>query len=233
MPRQIASKDDWTAARIALLQREKAHTRERDALAEARRALPAMKIDTSYTFQGPNGRESFADLFDGKSQLLIYHFMYGADWDEGCPSCSFWADNLDGIDIHLAHRDVSLVFVSTAPFETLEAYRKRMGWSFKWVSCADTDFNRDMHVSFSQQEIDSGTAHYNFADKGFPATEAPGLTAFLREGDDIYLTYATYGRGLDGFNGAYQLLDLAPKGRDEDALPYGMAWLKRRDQYGN
>ncbi len=233
MPALAASKDDWTAARLKLLEREKAHTRERDAIAEARRALPRLKIDKPYEFQGPDGRESLADLFAGKSQLLIYHFMYGADWDEGCPSCSFWADNLDGVDIHLAHRDASLVFVSTAPYEVIDAYRRRMGWRFKWVSCAGSDFNRDMNVSFTEDEINAGTAYYNFRNKGFPSTEGPGLTAWLRQGEDIYLTYATFARGLDWFNGAYQLLDLAPKGRDEDDLPFTQSWVKRRDQYGD
>ena len=228
MPTIAASKDAWTTARIALLEREKAHTRDRDALAEARRALPALKLDKTNTFQGANGPETLSDLFDGKSQLLIYHFMYGPDWAEGCPSCSFWGDNLNGTDIHLAQRDTSLVFVSTAPFATLDAYRERMGWSFKWVGDAG-DFNRDMDVSFTQDEINSGTATYNYRAKGFPATQAPGLSAFQRIGDDITLTYATYGRGLDAFNGAYQLLDLAPKGRDESALPWPMAWLKRHD----
>jgi len=231
MPSVAASRDDWTAARIALLNREKAHTRERDALAQARRALPALKIDKDYAFEGPDGRESLHALFAGRSQLMVYHFMYGTDWAEGCLSCSFWADNLDGIDIHLAHRDVSLVFVSTAPFDVIDTYRNRMGWRFKWVSCAGSDFNRDMNVSFTEQEREKGDVYYNFGPSQFPSTEAPGLTCFQREGDRIFLTYAAYGRGLDHFNGAYQLLDLAPKGRDESDLPWPMAWLKRHDQY--
>ena len=169
-------------------------------------------------------------LFDGRSQLMIYHFMYGADWGEGCPSCSFWADNLDGIDVHLAHRDVSLAFVSTAPFAKADAYRKRMGWRFNWLGGAG-EFNRDMKVSFTQDEIDGGKAVYNFGTGGFPSTEAPGLTTFIRDGDAIYLTYGTFARGLDWFNGAYQLLDLAPRGRDEADLPWPMAWVRRHDQY--
>jgi len=232
MSLQTTNKSGWTAARLALLEREKAHTKERDAIAEARRALPALKIDKAYTFEGADGPETLADLFGERSQLLIYHFMYGPDWEEGCPSCSFWADNLDGTDIHLAHRDASLVFVSTAPFATIDAYRQRMGWSFKWVGGAG-DFNRDMNVSFTQDELDDGTATYNFGPSKFPSTEAPGLSAFRKDGDDIYLTYATFARGLDWFNGAYQLLDLAPKGRNEADLPWPMAWLKRHDQYAD
>ncbi len=228
---QTAAREDWIAARRALLAREKAHTRERDALAAARRALPALKIDKEYAFEGPDGRETLADLFAGRSQLMVYHFMYGPDWAEGCPSCSFWADNFDGIDVHLAHRDVTFLMVSTAPVAVIDAYRRRMGWRMKWVSCAGSDFNRDMNVSFTPEEIEQGDAFYNFQPKGFPSTEAPGLTCFRRQGDGIFLTYAAYGRGLDGFNGAYQLLDLAPKGRDEDGLPWPMAWLRRRDQY--
>lgn len=222
---------EWVAARTALLEREKAFTRERDEIAEARRGLPALRIDKPYSFAGPDGTESLRDLFAGRSQLMVYHFMYGTDWDEGCPSCSFWADNLDGIDIHLAHRDVTFLMVSTAPYEVLDAYRQRMGWRFKWVSCAGSDFNRDLNVSFTPEQLEAGTQVYNYRKGAFNGPEAPGLTAFRREGDDIYLTYGTFGRGLDWFNGAYQLLDLAPKGRDEGDLPWSMAWLRRHDQY--
>lgn len=231
MPNIAENHDAWLAARVALLAREKAHTRERDALARARRALPALPVEKTYDFEGPDGTESLADLFAGQSQLMIYHFMYGADWDAGCPSCSFWADNLDGIDIHLAHRDVTFLMVSTAPYEVLDAYRQRMGWRFKWVSCAGSDFNRDLNVSFTPEQLEAGTQVYNYRKGAFNGPEAPGLTAFRREGDDIYLTYGTFGRGLDWFNGAYQLLDLAPKGRDEGDLPWSMAWLRRHDQY--
>ncbi|MDJ0827890.1 MAG: DUF899 family protein [Rhodobacter sp.] len=221
---------EWEAARLELLAREKAHTRDRDALAAARRTLPRLKIESSYSFEGPEGPVSLGDLFDGRSQLMLYHFMYGEDWAEGCPSCSFWADNLDGIDLHLAHRDVSFAMVSSAPFATIDAYRRRMGWRFRWFGGAGA-FNRDMQVRFTQDELDSGAVRYNFGTGGFPSTEAPGLTCFETDGDGIYLTYATYARGLDWFNGAYQLLDLAPKGRDEGDLPWPMAWLRRHDQY--
>ena len=226
-----ATKQDWTSARLALLEREKAHTRERDALAAARRALPAWKLEKDYKFDGPDGTESLRDLFGPHSQLMVYHFMFGTDWDEGCTSCSFWGDNLDGIDIHLAHRDISFVMVSTAPYPKLKAYQDRMGWRFKWLSCAGSDFNRDMQVSFTPEDIEAGSHSYTFRQQGFNGPEAPGLTAFRRDGDAILHTYGTFGRGLDAFNGAYQLLDLAPKGRDEDDLPWGMAWLRRHDQY--
>jgi len=222
---------DWTAARMKLLQREKEFTRQRDDLAAARRALPALKISGEYEFDGPDGKETLLDLFAGRSQLMVYHFMFGADWTEGCTSCSFWADNLSGIDIHLAHRDISFLMVSTASHETLDAYRTRMGWNFKWVSTAGNSFNHDMNVSFTPDQLEAGSHTYNYKPKGFNGPEAPGLTVFRREGDDVFLTYATFGRGLDGFNGAYHLMDLTPKGRDEDDLDWPMQWLRRRDQY--
>ena len=224
------SREDWLAARRALLEREKAHTRARDELAAARRALPRFRIDSDYTFTGPDGPVTLSDLFGSRSQLAIYHFMYGAGWDNACPSCSFWGDNLNGTAIHLAHRDVSLALVSAAPIGTLNAYRERMGWDLTWVSSDGTTFNRDFHVSFTAEEVE-GEVDYNFTRTRFPATEAPGLSAFIREGDAIYHTYSTYARGLDHFNGAYQLLDLMPKGRDEDGLAHSMAWLRRHDEY--
>ncbi len=224
------STQDWTAARMALLERERALTRDRDALAEARRALPALRLSKSYTFEGPDGRETLADLFGPHSQLIVYHFMFGPDWDEGCPSCSFWADNLDGIDTHLAQRDVSFVMVSTAPYATVAKYKTRMGWRFKWLGDAGA-FNRDMGVSFTPEQLEKGENTYNYGLSQFNGPEAPGLTVFRRDGDEIALTYASFARGLDWFNGAYQLLDLAPKGRDEADLPWPMAWVKRHDQY--
>ena len=225
------NREDWLAARVALLEREKAHTRERDKLAEARRALPALRMEKSYEFEGARGPETLVDLFGKHSQLIVYHFMFGTDWKEGCTSCSFWGDNLNGIDIHLAARDVSFVMVSSAPYPVLKGYQERMGWQFKWVSCAGNSFNQDMNVSFTPEQLEARTHNYNFRERGFNGPEAPGLTAFRRAGDDIFHTYGTFGRGLDAFNGAYQLLDLAPKGRNEDDLPWGMAWLRRRDQY--
>ncbi len=232
MNHPIASdREEWLAARLALLEREKAHTRERDALAEARQALPKLPVEKEYSFTGPDGPLSLSDLFGPHSQLAVYHFMYGADWDEGCTSCSFWADNLDGVTVHLAHRDTALVLVSQAPFEQLDAYRRRMGWSLRWVSSAGSDFNHDFRVSFTPEELERNEFSYNFKKGGFGGPEAPGLSTFLKEKGQIWHCYSTYGRGLDHFNGAYQLLDLMPKGRDEAALPYTMAWLKRHDQY--
>ena len=164
--------------------------------------------------------------------MIIYHFMYGPDWEEGCPSCSFWADNFNGIDIHLRHRDISLVAVSRAKLDTLDAYRDRMGWSFKWVSSYGSDFNYDYQVSFTADEIEKGEMYYNYAETKFPADEAPAISVFYKDGDgDIFHTYSCYARGLDMLNGAYHYMDLAPKGRDEDDLPYTMAWVHRRDQY--
>ena len=230
---QVASRAEWLDARKALLEKEKELTRARDALAEARRALPRVLIDSDYRFQTPEGEQGLGDLFGPHSQLVVDHFMFGADWDEGCTSCSFWADAFSGIDVHLAARDTAFVLVSAAPLDKLEAYKARMGWHFTWVSSEGTRFNRDMGVAFTPEEIESGTAHYNYRSAGFPMSEAPGLSAFVKdEAGAIYHTYSVFSRGLDGFNPAYQLLDITPKGRDEDGLDFSMAWLRRRDQYG-
>jgi len=171
-------------------------------------------------------------LFDGRSQLIVYHFMYGHGWAEGCPSCSFWADNFNGIIVHLNHRDMNLVVVSRARSDTLQAYKKRMGWSFKWVSSFANDFNRDYHVSFTPEEMAKGEMFYNFGICKFPSEEGPGISVFYKNHEgEIFHTYSCYSRGLDMLNGAYHYMDLVPKGRDEDELPYTMAWLRRRDQY--
>ncbi len=232
MPSQTASPDEWRAARIALLAEEKALTRAGDALAEKRRQLPRLRIESDYLFHGPQGPETLADLFGPHSQLIVDHFMFGADWTEGCPSCSFWADAFDGIDVHLAARNTGFVVVSAAPFETLAAYRQRMGWRFKWVSSKGSTFNRDMGVAFTPEEVEAGTGTYNYRDAGFPATEAPGISSFEKDADGaIWHSYSVFGRGLDALNPAYQLLDLTAKGRDEGGLPWPMAWLRRRDQY--
>jgi predicted dithiol-disulfide oxidoreductase (DUF899 family) len=229
---QIVSKSDWTTARRAFLEKEKAFTRARDELSAARRALPWEKIETNYAFEGENGSVTLADLFRGKSQLIVYHFMFGPDWQAGCKSCSFWADNYDRIVVHLKARDTNLVTVSRSPYERLTAYRQRMGWSFEWVSSLGNSFNRDFAVSFTEGEIAKPDNNYNFGTQHFGMDEAPGLSVFAREGGDIFHTYSTYSRGLDMLNGAYHLLDLVPKGRDEATLSYGMEWLRRRDEYG-
>jgi len=227
----VVSRDAWIAARKALLAKEKEFTRQRDRVSAERRELPWVKVNEEYLFDGPNGKVTLSDLFAGSSQLLVYHFMFGPDWMEGCPSCSFWADNYNGIVVHLKQRDVSLVVVSRAPLEKLEAYRERMGWSFKWVSSLGNDFNRDYHVSFTSEEKD--TAYYNFERRGFSSSEAPGISVFLKDEDgNVFHTYSCYARGLDMLNGAYHHLDLVPKGRDEQGLPYPMSWVRRHDKYG-
>ncbi len=229
---RVVSREEWLVARQDFLRQEKAFTQQRDELSRKRRDLPWVKIVKDYVFDGPNGKESLADLFAGCSQLLVYHFMLGPDWKEGCPSCSFLADNFNGIDIHLRQRDVTLLAVSRAPWPKIRAYQARMGWSFKWVSSFGNDFNRDFHVSFSPEEVEKGEVYYNYQMGKQPSEELPGASVFYRdENGTIYHTYSTYGRGLDMLLGAYHFLDLVPKGRDEDGLEWPMAWVRRHDQY--
>lgn len=230
---KVVSREEWLAARRAHLAKEKEFTRMRDQLSEQRRALPWVRVDKQYVFDTPSRKETLADLFGDRSQLIVYHFMYGPDWVEGCPSCSFWADNFNGIAVHLQHRDIQLVAVSRAPLLQLEAYRKRLGWSFKWVSSYANDFNRDYQVSFTADEM-KGEVFYNFERRKFPSEEAPGISVFCKnEQGEVFHTYSCYARGLDMLNGAYHYMDLAPKGRDEAGLPYTMAWLRRHDQYAD
>jgi predicted dithiol-disulfide oxidoreductase (DUF899 family) len=226
-----ASKQDWAAARLDLLAREKEFTRARDALSAARRALPWEKVEKDYVFEGEKGPVGFADLFGGKSQLIVQHFMFGPDWESGCKSCSFWIDNYERILVHLSHRDVTLVAVSRAPLERLLAYKRRMGWSLDWFSSLGNSFNFDYGVSFTPDELARPDKNYNFGTRKFGMEEAPGISVFIRDGGAILRTYSTYSRGLDMLNGAYHLLDLLPKGRDEEGLSYGMEWLRRRDEY--
>lgn len=227
---RIGTRDEWTTARVALLEAEKDLNRRRDDLAEQRRALPWVPVEKQYTFDGADGTVTLGGLFDGRSQLLVYHFMFGPDWDEGCPSCSFWADSFDGVGVHLAHRDVTLACVSRAAYPELAAYRDRMGWSFPWYSSAQSDFNFDFGVSFTvEQQTGGGT--YNFTHQDHPPEEAPGISAFALEDGQVFHTYSAYSRGLDPINGAYQLLDLTPAGRDEGELEWPMAWLHRHDAY--
>jgi predicted dithiol-disulfide oxidoreductase (DUF899 family) len=228
----VVSAAEWEAARVELLAREKEFTRARDVLSEARRELPWVLVDKPYRFATEDGETDLGGLFGKASQLIVYHFMFGPEWKEGCKSCSFWADNYNGITAHLAERDARLVAVSRAPLATLLAFAKRMGWSFPWVSSLGSEFNFDFGVSFRREDLDAGRARYNYAAKRFPSEEAPGISIFKRETDgSVYHTYSTYGRGLDLMNTAYNLLDLLPKGRDEDALSYPMAWVKLHDQY--
>ncbi len=229
---KILSHEQWVEARKRLLEKEKEFTRARDVLSRERRELPWEQVTESYAFDGPDGKESLADLFDGRSQLIVYHFMYGPDWDAGCKSCSFIADHFEPAIIHLNQRDVSMVAVSRAPLATLEALKKRMGWSFKWVSSLGNEFNRDYHVSFTEEEIDKGDSYYNYKKQKYPSTEAPGASVFFKdEGGTVFHTYSVYERGLDMFITAYHYLDLVPKGRDEDNLPYTMEWLRLHDEY--
>lgn len=229
---KVVSREAWLVARKEHLAKEKEFTRLRDQLSQQRRELPWVKVEQDYLFHGPRGKETLAELFDGRSQLLVYHFMFGPDWDEGCPSCSFWADNFNGITVHLHHRDVTMVAISRAPFAQLEAYQKRMGWTFKWVSSYGTDFNRDFHVSFTSAEQDQGAVYYNYQMSPFPLSEAPGVSVFYQdETGASFHTYSCYARGLDMLNGAYHFLDLVPKGRDEAEFPHSMAWVRRHDQY--
>lgn len=227
----IVSDADWLKRRRKLLAKEKDLQKARDALAAERRALPWRKVHENYVFAAEDGPRSLTDLFDGSSQLLVYHFMYHPDWDEGCKSCSFWADNYNGVQTHLKARDTALVAVSRGPLDKLLAYRKRMGWTFPWVSSADNQFNQEFAVSFTREEIDSGDAIYNYRETSRIGEEMPGLSAFRKDNGAIYHTYSTYSRGLDPFNTAYQLLDLTSKGRDEDDLEYSMSWLRRHDEY--
>lgn len=228
---RVVSRDEWLQARIELLAREKEHSRQRDALSKARRDLPWEKIDKPYVFVGPDGEESLGDLFDGRSQLIVYHFMFDPEWDAGCKSCSYLTDHFQGAVVHLAQRDVTLVAASRAPLEKLLAFKKRMGWTHKWVSSHGSDFNYDFGVSFTPEEWEAGTGTYNYRQAKFPAKEAPGLSVFSKEGEDVFHTYSTYARGLDELIGSYNYLDLVPKGRDEGDLEYSMAWLRLRDEY--
>lgn len=231
-PHRIVSQDEWLVARKAHLAEEKSFTRARDALSKKRRELPWVKVDKAYVFDGPNGKETLADLFGGKSQLIVYHFMLGPDWEAGCPSCSLLADHFDGTVTHLAQRDVTFVVVSRAPLPQIEKFKRRMGWHFKWVSSSGNDFNFDYHVSATPEEKASGKATYNYVETTFPSEERPGASVFYKNDDgDIFHTYSSYGRGLDMLIGTYHMLDLAPKGRDEEGLAWSMAWVRHHDRY--
>lgn len=225
---------EWIKARKALLEQEKAFSRQRDALSQARRDMPWCKVEKEYVFQTSEQGEttSLAGLFGDTSQLIVQHFMFGADWDEGCTSCSFWADGYNGFQVHLKHRDATMVTVSKAPLKKLHAYRDRMGWSFEWVSSMGSDFNNDFNVTFSEEETKEGEVYYNYKKNKFPSTEAPGISIFYKNRDgDVFHTYSCYSRGLDMMNACYHYIDLLPKGRDEKSLTYGMAWLRRHDDY--
>jgi predicted dithiol-disulfide oxidoreductase (DUF899 family) len=228
----IATRDQWLAARIALLEKEKALTRAKDALAEERRRLPMVPVETTYVFDTVDGPRTLTELFDGRSQLVVYHFMFGPDWEKPCKSCSFWADNFNGIIPHLNQRDVTFVAISRAPLEKLQARAKRMGWTFKWVSSLGNDFNFDYGVSFTPEQLASGEIPYNYGKHKAHGSEMPGISVFFKdEAGRIFHTYSCFARGLDMLNTAYHYLDLVPKGRDEDGLPFTMDWVRLRDEY--
>jgi predicted dithiol-disulfide oxidoreductase (DUF899 family) len=229
----IVSHEEWLRARTELLQREKELTRLRDELSAARRALPWERVAKSYVFQGPAGDVTLPDLFAGRRQLLVYHFMFGPDWERGCKSCSFWADGFNGTPAHLARRDVSFAAISRAPLEKLQAFARRLGWTFPWLSSGTCDFNFDYAVSFDERDVAEQRLAYNFGTSRAFQTEMPGLSCFYRADDGTVLhTYSTYARGIDVLNPAYQLLDLAPRGRDEQGLSFPMEWVRLHDEYG-
>jgi predicted dithiol-disulfide oxidoreductase (DUF899 family) len=228
---EIVSRKEWLAARKALLTLEKEETKLRDKVRAERLALPWVKVDKAYTFNTPEGQKSLADLFDGRSQLVVYHFMYGPDWEAGCPGCSFLADHIDGMLPHLNHHDVTMIAVSRAPLEKLMAYRRRMGWKFPWVSSHGSDFNFDYHVSFTKEELASGKVLYNYRET--PSAEAhdelPGLSAFFKDEDGtVYHTYSDYARGGEEILTTLMVLDRAPKGRNETGT---LSFVKRKDEY--
>jgi predicted dithiol-disulfide oxidoreductase (DUF899 family) len=226
------SRDRWIAERKALLAREKELTRLRDQIARERRALPWVRIEKRYVFDTPGGPRTLAELFEGRHQLLVQHFMFAPGWEAGCKSCSYMADHNDGANIHLAQRDVTLLAVSRAPLAEIERFRQRMGWQFKWVSSHGSEFNRDFGVSFTPEEMAKGEVYYNYVMQPFPQEEAPGISVFYKDdAGDVFHTYSTYGRGVEVMMGAYNLLDLTPKGRDEEQLSYPMEWVRHHDRY--
>lgn len=228
---KVVSAEEWIEARKVLLRKEKEFTRARDALSQERRDLPWMAIDKPYAFDGPDGRKTLPELFDGRSQLIVYHFMFDPSWDAGCRHCSFWADNFDPIIVHLNQRDVSMVAISRAPYAKLAAYEKRMGWRFRWFSSNETPFNRDFHVAFTPEEVAAKKADYNFTLQDPSAPEREGISIFYKdEAGRVFRTYSAYARGIDMMNTAYHYLDLVPKGRDEGTR--GPYWVRRHDEYG-
>ncbi len=236
---KVVSRDEWLGARKALLAKEKELTRYRDTVNAERRRLPMVKLEKEYVFDAPEGQRTLAKLFEGRRQLLVQHFMFGPGWEQGCPSCSFMADHTDGMNVHLAHRDVTLVAVSRAPLAEIEKFKKRMGWQFKWVSSFGSDFNHDFHVSFTPEEQAKGQVYYNYGMQPFESEELPGISVFYKDdAGNVFHTYSTYRRGVEVMMGTYNLLDLAPKGRQEDwEEPPGrsdgplMHWVRHHDKY--
>lgn len=229
----VVSREEWLSARTKFLAKEKEFTHLRDELSRQRRALPWVKVDKQYVFEGPKGKETLADLFEKRSQLIVYHFMFGPDWNEGCPHCSFWADNFNPIGVHLNHRDVTFVAISRAPLSKIDAFKKRMGWQFRWLSSGKTDFNYDYGVSFTPEQLQKGPVVYNYSRKAMgDAQDREGLSVFYKDGNGtVFHTYSSYERGIDLVNTAYNYLDLVPKGRDEESLDFTQAWVRHHDRY--
>jgi predicted dithiol-disulfide oxidoreductase (DUF899 family) len=238
---KVVTHDEWLAVRKKHLAKEKEFTRLRDQLSKERRDLPSELVEKEYVFEGENGRQTLADIFQGRSQLVVYHAMFNPEtaeqdtpWttDAACFVCSFWMDNFNGITLHLNHRDITMAAVSRAPYPKLAAYKTRMGWQFPWYSSAGSDFNFDYRVSFTPEELNAGEVEYNYRRTGWSGSEAPGISVFLNESGQVYHTYSTYERGLDMLNVAYHYMDLVPKGRDEDEDGAG-SWVHRRDEYAD
>jgi predicted dithiol-disulfide oxidoreductase (DUF899 family) len=230
---KIVSEEEWVESRKAFLRKEKEFTALRDQL--NRRDLPWVAVSKDYVFEGPNGKQTLSELFDGRSQLIVYHFMFDPSWEEGCAHCSFWADNFNGNIVHLNQRDVTMIVVSRALYSKLAEYKKRMGWDFKWVSSYDTDFNYDYHVSFTQEELAKNEAFYNYTSyKPSPTAEREGISVFFKDSRGrVFHTYSAYARGIDMLNVAYHYLDLVPKGRDEAGHDFPQFWVRRHDEYNS
>ena len=231
---RVVSRAEWLAERRALLAREKELTRASDELNRRRRALPWVRVDKAYVFDGPDGKETLADLFDGRSQLIVKHFMLGPGWKEGCVGCSFGADHVDGALVHLEHHDVTLVAVARAPWHEIEAFKARMGWRFKWVSSFGSDFNYDYHVSFTKEDAARGAGFYNYTAQPVPGEDSSGLSVFCKDASGgVFHTYSCYARGDEKTVGAYMLLDLTPKGRNETGPNHNLSdWVRHHDRYG-
>jgi len=230
---EVVSRNEWLEARKMLLKKEKEFTILRDQLSQERRKLPWIAVDKEYIFEGPKGKETLSELFDGRSQLIVYHFMFHPSWDAGCSSCSFWADNFNGIIVHLNERDVTMIAVSRAPYNKLASYEKRLGWNFKWVSSYNTDFNFDYNISFRPEEIAKNEGIYNFTIQDPHSPEREGVSVFYKDPEGrIFHTYSAYARGIDMLNVAYHYLDLVPKGRDEVGNEFPQFWVRRHDEYG-
>jgi predicted dithiol-disulfide oxidoreductase (DUF899 family) len=229
---RVVSRDEWVAERKTLLAHEKELTRLRDQIARERRALPWVRVEKNYVFDTPEGQRTLAELFDGRRQLLVQHFMLGPGWEQGCPSCSFMADHNDGMNVHLAHRDVTLVAVSRAPLVEIERFRRRMGWQFEWVSSHGSDFNYDFGVSFTPEQVAKGELYYNYGTWPHAYEEWPGVSVFFKnDANEVFHTYSTYGRGVEVMMATYNMLDLTPKGRDERNVEYKMEWVRHHDRY--